>query len=86
MMKSRCRESARKGKRERDKTREEREDAREREEKGKRERLSGAMGKERDSSPIVSAPPLLSTSRFPFTVAARTHTHTRFSGMNQIIG
>lgn len=58
--------------------REEREDARKREEKGKKKRLSGAMGKERDSSPIVHtvASPLLSFSPHSASSSPSWHTHT----------
>jgi len=70
MMKSRCRENTRKGKREI--KYEKKREIQKREEKEKKKRLNGAMGKERDFSPIVHTVASLSA---PLHVPLPLHRH-----------
>lgn len=75
--------------------REEREDARKREEKGKKKRLRGGDGERKrfqpDSTHHGEPPSFLAPLPFHRHGAyihtdTQTYTHTRFFGMNQIIG
>lgn len=82
MMKSRCRENARKKKRERQNARRVRRCAQEGRKREEKEIKRGDGERKRfqpDSTHRGEPPPLfLSTSRFSFTVTAHIHTHTRF--------